>query len=139
MIVYDFKCAQGHVTEAWFGNSEAFDFQKEAGLLTCPVCGSNEIEKAPMAAAVHGTGNDSKTSRSTTSDQEQAQVEAWAKELAGCEYVGRDFVEQVRSGNAGNIYGLVSREEAEAMIDEGFAIRPVAAVPPPKERRRDLN
>lgn len=41
--------------DGWFANSATFDHQKSAGLITCPVCGAEEVEKALMAPTVTGT------------------------------------------------------------------------------------
>ena len=57
MIVFDLKCESlGHVFEAWFSSSDAFEDQKERGLLNCPVCGDASIRKAAMAAGVPKKG-----------------------------------------------------------------------------------
>ena len=40
MIVFDLKCGSGHVFEAWFASSTAYETQREGGLVQCPVCGS---------------------------------------------------------------------------------------------------
>ena len=58
MIVFDLRCApKGHVFEAWFGSSEDYERQRARGLVDCPICGSPEIEKAPMAPRVAAKGN----------------------------------------------------------------------------------
>lgn len=49
MILYDLKCGAGHVFEAWFRNSQTFDEQREAQAVACPVCGNDDVSKAPMA------------------------------------------------------------------------------------------
>jgi len=49
MIRYALNCADGHVFESWFQNSAAFDKQKKRGLVSCPICGSDKVEKAIMA------------------------------------------------------------------------------------------
>ncbi len=49
MILYDLRCRKGHVFEAWFRDSVAYDDQAEAGEVACPTCGSKKVEKAPMA------------------------------------------------------------------------------------------
>ncbi len=49
MILYDLRCRRGHVFEAWFRDSAAYDDQVEAGEIACPTCGSKKVEKAPMA------------------------------------------------------------------------------------------
>ena len=49
MIVFDLTCAQGHVFEGWFRDSAAFEVQKTAGDIVCPVCADCAVTKAPMA------------------------------------------------------------------------------------------
>lgn len=49
MIVYRLKCANGHVFDSWFRDSKAFDTLAGQGEVPCPVCGSLEVQKAPMA------------------------------------------------------------------------------------------
>lgn len=55
MIKYTLKCSDGHMFDGWFGNSSAFDDQKDAGLVSCPYCGTPEIEKTLMTPTVTGT------------------------------------------------------------------------------------
>jgi hypothetical protein len=52
MIRYTLNCNRGHVFESWFQNSAAYDKQAKRKLVTCPVCGSEKIEKAMMAPNV---------------------------------------------------------------------------------------
>lgn len=49
MIRYALACGKGHEFESWFRNSDAYDEQRERGLVTCPTCGSSEIDKLLMA------------------------------------------------------------------------------------------
>ena len=46
MIAFDLFCSNGHKFECWFKDSASFEEQKEAGILTCPICDDNQIEKA---------------------------------------------------------------------------------------------
>src|SRR5215203_2986649 len=55
MIRYALACNKAHSFESWFPSSEAFDAQRAQGLLTCPVCGSAEVEKQIMAPSVART------------------------------------------------------------------------------------
>lgn len=59
MIAFDLKCQASHVFEAWFGTSSDYETQKERGLLTCPICGDQEITKAIMAPNVARKANQS--------------------------------------------------------------------------------
>ena len=52
MIRYALHCDRGHAFESWFQNSVAYDKQAKKKLVTCPVCGSEKIEKAMMAPNV---------------------------------------------------------------------------------------
>ena len=52
MILYRLCCAKEHEFESWFRDSTAYDDQRARGLVTCPVCGSPEVEKALMAPAL---------------------------------------------------------------------------------------
>lgn len=49
MKVLDLRCANGHRFEGWFGSDADLQSQQERGLLTCPVCGHNEVERLPSA------------------------------------------------------------------------------------------
>ena len=57
MIVFDLRCGHGHVFEAWFGSSAAYEEQRAGGMIACPMCGSAEIGKAVMAPNVAAKGN----------------------------------------------------------------------------------
>jgi hypothetical protein len=52
LIQYALNCEAGHRFDAWFRNAEAYEDQSARGILTCPVCNSQRIEKALMAPAV---------------------------------------------------------------------------------------
>ena len=57
MIRYSLKCAAGHGFESWFQNAAAFSALLTAGQVSCPVCGSDAIEKDLMAPAVRPARN----------------------------------------------------------------------------------
>ena len=46
MIAFDLVCSNGHKFECWFKNNESFEDQKSCGVITCPVCDNNQVEKA---------------------------------------------------------------------------------------------
>lgn len=52
MIRYALACDKAHQFESWFPSSNAYDAQRAQGLLTCPLCGSAEVEKQIMAPSV---------------------------------------------------------------------------------------
>src|ERR671925_2341498 len=49
MIVFDLLCADGHRFEGWFGSAADYDSQRERRLLSCPTCGSAQVERVPSA------------------------------------------------------------------------------------------
>ncbi|MFG1364793.1 DUF1178 family protein [Xanthobacter versatilis] len=55
MIRYTLNCASGHQFESWFPSSASFDAQQARGLVSCPTCGSPEVQKAVMAPSVART------------------------------------------------------------------------------------
>ncbi len=131
MIVYNLKCENRHEFEGWFASGAAFEDQAAAGLLTCPECGSVEIEKAPMAPALAGTKKSVITAEESKKlRQFVAGMKKYVKENA--DYVGKAFPEEARKIHYGeaeerHIYGEASVEQAKELIEEGVDI---AALPP---------
>ena len=54
MIRYALACAQGHAFESWFQDSAAYDKQRKRGLVSCPVCGDTQVDKAIMSPRLSG-------------------------------------------------------------------------------------
>ena len=52
MIRYSLRCAGAHDFESWFQSATAYDALAGRGMVTCPECGSAEVEKALMAPRV---------------------------------------------------------------------------------------
>ena len=53
MIRYALRCADGHAFESWFRDSRLVRrTAREAGWLSCPACGVEQVDKALMAPAV---------------------------------------------------------------------------------------
>jgi hypothetical protein len=49
MLVVDLLCAHGHHFEGWFASSDDLASQQSRGLVTCPVCGDQEVVRRPSA------------------------------------------------------------------------------------------
>ena len=45
MIAFDLFCSNEHKFECWFKDSASFEDQKSSGIITCPICNDNQIEK----------------------------------------------------------------------------------------------
>lgn len=142
MIVFDLKCDGGHVFEAWFGSSAAYDRQREAGQVRCPLCDSAEVGKAVMAPNVAPKGNSDGARGENKAKRMLAELAAaQAKALEGSEWVGGSFAKRARAMHAGeeahaSIHGQATIAEAKALSDEGV---PVAPLPLPVTPPEQLN
>ena len=146
MIKYALVCEQRHEFESWFANSTAYDKQAKRGLVSCPACGSTNVEKAIMAPRLSGTRKGRQgaaeaptaTSVAMLSPQEQ-ELRAKLKELREhitktADYVGQKFPEEARKMHYGDIehrsiYGEASLETAKELSDEGIELHPLPVLP----------
>jgi hypothetical protein len=154
MIVYDLSCDGGHRFEGWFGSSDDYAEQRELGLVACPQCGSDAVDKAPMAPAVPRKGNrlpvvarEPKQAMTRgpmppeVAAALQSLAEAQAKALKESKWVGDRFAEQSLAMHYGErpsetIHGQATADEALALFEEGV---PVAPLPFPVAPPEDLN
>ena len=63
MIRYGLACAEAHAFESWFPSGEAFELQRDRGLVACPFCGSTAVEKQIRAPAVARTDRGARADR----------------------------------------------------------------------------
>ena len=145
MIVFDLRCRSGgHVFEGWFGSSQDYDAQTERGLVQCPLCGDEEVEKAVMAPRLGAKGNQRSESSAHPVSSDPAAVKAMLaamaavqkKLLEGSANVGDRFAEEARAMHFGErdtraIHGQATPAEARSLIDEGV---PVVLLPFPGDR-----
>ena len=161
MIVFDLLCTAGHRFEGWFASAGDFASQRERGLLSCPTCGTAEVQRVPSAARVNfgaqppkppqrgdGQGAPAAQPPGRTPDMEGKDAFAIAQMLYSrmlddlftkTEDVGRKFPEEARKifyeeAPARAIRGQATQEEHDALLEEGI---PVARFPVP--RGEDLN
>jgi hypothetical protein len=157
MIRYALVCDRGHDFESWFQDSVAYDKQVKRKLVTCPQCGSAEVEKAIMAprlsTAAKKRGTRIETPDATAeapaapappapvaiiSPQEQ-EFRAKLKELRdhltkNADNVGPKFPEEARKMHYGeiehrSIYGVATPEEAKELSEEGVEFHPLPPLP----------
>src|SRR5262249_21959428 len=156
MIRYTLRCEQDHFFESWFQSSAAYDSQAKRKLVTCPVCGSAEVEKAIMAPRiVSKKGRDKApapapmeaaapvkaqaTESTSLMMAQERELRAKIKELRdhivkNADNVGERFPNEARAMHYGDkehrpIYGEASPEEARALIDEGVEVSPLPTLP----------
>jgi hypothetical protein len=134
MIIFDLRCApQGHVFEAWFASSAAWEDQRARGLVACPLCGSSDLAKAPMSPAVPAKSN-ARELFSGGPDEVKAMLAAAAvvqkRLLEGSEGVGDRFADEARAIHLGEsesrpIHGRATISDAQSLIEDGVPIAPL--------------
>jgi len=145
MIVFDLACAtDGHVFEAWFGSTGDYEAQRARGLVTCPICGDREVNKAVMAPRVAAKGNQRSAAPVAATAEGAAMlpadtdahkmkallkalVDVQAKMLENSDYVGTRFADEARAIHLGEreartIHGQATAEQAQALAEEGIEI-----------------
>jgi hypothetical protein len=141
MIVFDLQCSShGHVFEAWFGSTADYEAQRERGLVACPICGDEQIEKAVMAPRVAAKGNqlpavsgESQMVAAAPSETKQmlrALAEMQRQILAQSDYVGERFADEARSIHLGeapvrSIYGKATADQTKSLLEDGIAVAPL--------------
>ena len=137
MIVFDLTCGNDHGFEAWFPSSEAYDKQRRARKVRCPVCGDAKIAKGLMAPSVAGskkTGGGKATHTAGPTAYMAALREFRQHVEANCDDVGERFPEEARKMHYGetekrNIYGEATEAEAETLNEEGIECQRIPWVP----------
>lgn len=142
MKVLDLRCANDHRFEGWFGSDADLQSQQERGLLTCPVCGHNEVERLPSAPRLNlsssraepaqksGTAKAAEGEGGVPVALQQLYLKAVRHVLANTEDVGERFAEEARRMHYNEapergIRGTTSREEAQELAEEGIEVMPL--------------
>ena len=157
MIKYKLKCKSSYCTEqndfdGWFQNIEAFEKQKDLGLINCPICGSDNVVKPLTTPSLKIIKNENSNQKKETNDLEQEKLSknilrnedlknittllrTLKKEIQkNSTFVGKDFVNQARSMKQGKIkekpiHGHGTSKEIEELKDEGINVINVPWVP----------
>jgi len=145
VIRFDLICEHNHEFDSWFASSAAYDEQNQTGLVTCPYCGSDEINKQLMAPSILA-----KTNVASTSDRHQPMLSAnqdpavtemvenirkMRQQVSeNAEYVGENFAKEAREIHyeekpARGIYGKASLDEAKSLLEEGVGVVPLPMLP----------
>ncbi len=147
MIKYALRCEHGHEFESWFANSSAFEKQQKRGLVSCPVCDSEKVERAIMAPNVSGARKKDRVPVSTTPEKapvamlspQEKEIRAKLKELRehitkNADNVGAKFPEEARKMHYGeseprSIYGEATPDDAKSLAEEGIEFHPLPLLP----------
>ena len=151
MKVLNLQCArQQHSFEGWFASEDDFQDQVARGVLECPLCGAQDIQKLPSAPRLNlGAMREREVKapdavpahpRASTTDMfapadpvHQATVLRVLRELvARTEDVGERFAQEARRIHYGetahrNIRGRASAREAIELLEEGIEVMPLPA------------
>ena len=120
MIAFDLFCSNGHKFECWFKDGASFEEQKEAGILTCPICDDNQIERAFSPFAIKRGAGQVKEGM----DPHQALQLIHDYLEKHFEDVGADFYKEALKIHYGekekkNIKGTATTEEEVILKEEG--------------------
>ncbi len=152
MILYTLRCESGHTFESWFASSSSYEEQRARGFVTCPHCGSEQVEKAIMAPAVARTDGPVRSQPegegaveapaaapaqlATGPAQELRELmrRVRAHVVQNADYVGDDFATLARRMHEGeeehrNIYGEATPEDVKALQDDEIDIIPLPTLP----------
>jgi len=137
MKVLNLECGQGHAFEGWFASEEDFVAQRGRAQLQCPLCGDAAVTKRLSAPHVLRSGRRDLGEGLTESKPADALArEASAKWMsiarqivAQTTDVGSNFAEEARRIHYGEapergIRGTATREETQALLEEGVGVMP---------------
>jgi hypothetical protein len=143
MKIFDLQCGAGHRFEGWFASAEEFAAQSAQGLVGCPSCGTQEVDRIPSATRFN-TGAPRPVATDTKGQDPLALAQKLYSRmldelLTRSEDLGTEFPAEARrihyhEAPARTIRGQASKEEHEALVDEGI---PVLRMPIP--RAKDWN
>jgi hypothetical protein len=135
--IFDLQCGAGHRFEGWFASAEEFAAQSAQGLVGCPSCGAQEVDRIPSATRFN-TGAHRPVAGDTKGHDPLALAQKLYSRmldelLTRSEDVGTEFPAEARrihyhEAPERTIRGQASREEHEALVDEGI---PVLRMPIP--------
>jgi hypothetical protein len=149
MIHYELRCSEGHGFDGWFPSIGAFETQAKRGFVVCPHCGGSNVSRALMAPGIPKKGAPARNAappapaaapaKAALADKIPAAVMAQLQRLraeveANCDYVGPGFAEEARRIHNGEsdrtgIYGEATKEEAEALREDGIDVAAIPWVP----------
>lgn len=154
MKVLDLQCQHGHVFEGWFASEDDFQSQRERGLVQCPLCSDEHVQKRlsaprlnlrarqPLASEAVNPPPANAAGSPVVTEQAMAAAgalppalqAAWLslarKIVAHTEDVGPRFAQEARRMHHGEIQerairGQATPDEALQLVEEGIAVLPL--------------
>ncbi|MBC5767148.1 DUF1178 family protein [Ramlibacter albus] len=134
MKVLNLQCSSGHAFEGWFASEDDFQGQHARGLVECPMCGDQHVQKLPSAPRLNLGAAREEPKREVMATPDAAMQAAYLKMvrhvMANTEDVGERFADEARKIHYGEseergIRGKASREQTEALLEEGIGVMPL--------------
>ena len=129
MIKYDLKCDLSHPFEGWFSSSLDYEKQAMNGLLTCPICGNDRVERAIVAPSIKRysikTDLNKKNISYLAESEFKTKLRTFNKEIEKQTIdVGENFAEEARMIYKGEkqtkaIRGTATKKEEKKLKEEG--------------------
>ena len=135
MKVLNLRCAHDHRFEGWFGSDDDFQSQNERGLVECPLCADRSVSRLPSAPRLNVSNLRDAAPARAVDDAEAQRQSHWIRAVRhlidSTEDVGERFPEEARRIHYGEaqgrgIRGQASREDADALREEGIVVTAVA-------------
>lgn len=145
MKVLNLQCSHSHSFEGWFASEDDFQGQLGRGLVECPLCGDTGVTKMLSAPRLNLGAAEPGPRQQVMSTPDATLQAEWMKMvrhvMANTEDVGERFAEEARRIHYGEteergIRGQASREETEALVEEGIAVLPL---PIPKALKEPIH
>ena len=145
MKVLDLHCRSEHVFEGWFASEEDFQSQLGKGLVQCPLCGDDQIQKRLSAPRLNLRASASASAQAPTAEpspppqlpSDASQAAAWLQRMrqavAQSEDVGERFTEEARKMHSGEadprpIRGQANLDQTLQLLEEGIPVLPLPPV-----------
>jgi hypothetical protein len=138
MKVLNLQCSQTHGFEGWFASEDDFQDQLARGLVECPLCGDAHVNKLPSAprlnfgasAPAAAAAPKQEVMSAPNAQLQAAWMQLVQQVMANTEDVGERFAEEARKIHYGEteergIRGQASREETQALLEEGIGVLPL--------------
>ena len=141
MKIFDLLCVAGHRFEGWFASAEDYGAQRAKGLVSCPACGAQEVDRVPSATRFNVGAPQPAAQAPAGHDALALAQKLYSRMLdellTKSEDVGTQFPDEARRIHykevpARSIRGQATDEEHESMVEEGI---PVARLPIPPSGR----
>jgi hypothetical protein len=144
MKIFDLQCGAGHRFEGWFASAHDFDSQRSQGLVGCPACGGQQIERVPSATRFNtgvpqpaAPGAPAATGQDPLALAQKLYSRMLDEILTRSEDVGAQFPAEARrihyrEAPERMIRGQASPEEHEELAEEGIPVFRMP-IPPAKD------